>query len=84
MTTQAAPELTGVPAEDVPTGRFGRAELRLPEHITPCTPEEQARHLADLDAELSTIRVGVAIRRHTRRPMSHPVSPAQTHREKRS
>ncbi|MBD9703411.1 hypothetical protein IHE56_15235 [Streptomyces sp. ID01-12c] len=52
------------PAEDVPTGSFGRAEYRLLEHMTPCTPEEQARHLADLDEALSTIRVGDALRRH--------------------
>jgi hypothetical protein len=52
------------PAEDVPTGTFGRTEYRLPEHITPTPPEDQARHLADLDEALSTIRVGDALRRH--------------------
>ncbi|MDX3202097.1 hypothetical protein [Streptomyces scabiei] len=67
-----APTDTGehepVPDEDVPTGSFGRAEYRLPEHLTPTPPEEQARHLADLDEALSTIRVGDALRRHARQP----------------
>jgi hypothetical protein len=60
-------------AYDVPTGSFGRTEYRLPEHITPTTPEEQARHLADLDAALSTIRVGDALRRHPTRKERTPV-----------
>ncbi|MEI5522498.1 hypothetical protein WB388_18005 [Streptomyces brasiliscabiei] len=57
-----------VPAEDVPDGTFGRPPYRLPDHITPTPPEEQARHLADLDEALSTIRVGDAIRRHAKPP----------------
>jgi hypothetical protein len=63
-----------VPAEDVPTGNFGRAEYRLPEHLTPTPPEEQARHLADLDEALSTIRVGDALRRHRRARKEDPAS----------
>jgi hypothetical protein len=61
-------EHEAVPAEDVPDGTFGRPPYRLPEHLTPTPPEEQARHLADLDEALSTIRVGDALRRHTRAP----------------
>ncbi|QTU64254.1 hypothetical protein [Streptomyces scabiei] len=57
-------EHAAVPAEDVPDGTFGRPAYRLPDHITPTPPEEQARHLADLDEALSTIRVGAAMRRH--------------------
>jgi hypothetical protein len=61
-------EHVAVPAEDVPDGTFGRPPYRLPEHLTPTPPEEQARHLADLDEALSTIRVGDALRRHARAP----------------
>jgi hypothetical protein len=53
-----------VPAEDVPTGHFGNPRPGLPAHITPCTPEEQAAHLASLSAALSKFTVGAAIHRH--------------------
>lgn len=57
--------------EDVPDGTFGRAQLRLPEHFTPCTPEEQARHLAALGEALSGLAIGDIIRRHTRPGAAH-------------
>lgn len=53
-----------VPAEDVPDGTFGHARNRLPDHMTPCTLEEQARHFADLDRAVARFDVGAAIRRH--------------------
>ncbi|WP_405960573.1 hypothetical protein OG235_24575 [Streptomyces sp. NBC_00024] len=53
-----------VPAEDVPTGLFGRPLYRLPAHITPCTPAEQAAHLTELAEALCGFTVGAAIRRH--------------------
>lgn len=37
----------------------------LPPHITPCPPEEQAAHLAQLAEAVSGFAVGVAIRRHS-------------------
>lgn len=57
-----------VPAEDVPTGLFGRSAYRLPAHITPCTPAEQAAHLAELAEALCGFTVGAAIRRHAKPP----------------
>ncbi|MFF7259510.1 hypothetical protein ACFZCL_04340 [Streptomyces sp. NPDC008159] len=70
MTTVAATgehgqEQDGVPAEDIPSGRFGGARPALPAHITPCTPEEQAAHLLELAEAVSSFAVGDAIRRHT-------------------
>ncbi len=67
------PETHEAPAEDVPTGTFGRVLYRLPRHITPCTPTEQAAHLRELNEALCGFNVGVAIRRHTQRPPDpHP------------
>ncbi|GGX99075.1 hypothetical protein [Streptomyces fructofermentans] len=65
MTTHAEDQAAAeVPAEDVPDGTFGRARHRLPAHITPCTPEEQARHHADLDEALSGLAIGPLLHRH--------------------
>lgn len=46
--------LERVLAEELPTGTFGYARPPAPAHreIRPWTPEEQARHLADLEAAL--------------------------------
>lgn len=54
------------PPEDFPDGTFGHSRSRLPDHIKPCTPEEQARHHADLSEALSGLALGDIIRRHTR------------------
>lgn len=63
--TGEMPQHEQVPPEDVPSGTFGHAGPRLPDHIQPCTPQQQARHLADLDDAVSRWKVGAAIRRHT-------------------
>ena len=57
-----------VRAEDVPTGLFGRPLYRLPAHITPCTPAEQAAHFTELAEALCGFTVGAAIRRHAKHP----------------
>ncbi|KND29886.1 hypothetical protein [Streptomyces stelliscabiei] len=57
-----------MPAEDTPTGQFGGARPALPAHITPCSADEQAAHLADLSDALSGFVVGAAIRRHAKTP----------------
>lgn len=51
--TGEMPQHGQVPPEDVPSGTFGHAGPRLPDHIRPCTPQDQARHLADLDDAVS-------------------------------
>lgn len=72
MTAPTAPADSGehglVPAEDVPTGLFGRPLYRLPAHITPCTPAEQAAHFTELAEALCGFTVGAAIRRHAKPP----------------
>jgi hypothetical protein len=60
----SVPEFREHLAEDVPTGSFGGSRPPLPAHITPCTPDEQARHYADLADALCSFRVGDALRRH--------------------
>ncbi|MGW0795146.1 hypothetical protein [Streptomyces sp. NPDC002692] len=60
-------EQADVRAEDVPDGTFGHARHRLPEHMTPCTPDEQAQHLAALGAAVSGFRVGAALSRRRSR-----------------
>jgi hypothetical protein len=60
-------EHDAAPAEDVPTKSFGRPLYRLPAHITPCTPAEQAAHLTEMTEALCGFHVGAAIRRHTKR-----------------
>lgn len=64
--------VTEVPAEDVPDGTFGRAQPRLPDHIRPCTPDEQARHHADLSEALSGLAIGDLVRRQKQPPGSPP------------
>ncbi|MFF5001748.1 hypothetical protein ACFY3G_02875 [Streptomyces phaeochromogenes] len=54
--------------EDVPDGSFGHARhvrplVHLPPGFTPCTPAEQALHVAQLVDELASFAVGPAIRR---------------------
>ncbi|MEU4172139.1 hypothetical protein AB0F46_35310 [Streptomyces sp. NPDC026665] len=50
--------------EDVPDGTFGHARHRLPAHITPCTPAEQARHCRALNEALSGLSIRDLLRRH--------------------
>jgi hypothetical protein len=69
MTTVTAADEHGqeqddVPAEDIPNGRFGGPRPVLPDHITPCTPEEQAAHFLELAEALSGFVVGDALRRY--------------------
>lgn len=52
------------PAEDVPDGTFGHARVRLPDTFTPCTPAEQARHVAALLEGVAGFAVGPAMHRH--------------------
>lgn len=58
--TTTLPGEQAVPDEDRPNGAAWRKprpappETGLPAHIVPCTPEEQARHLADLADAIST------------------------------
>lgn len=59
-----------VPDEDHSTGAAWRAPqlqtvAALPSHIPPCTPEEQAEHVADLAAAICGFAVGVALRTST-------------------
>jgi hypothetical protein len=54
--------------EDIPSGRFGGPRPTLPDHITPCTPKEQAAHLLELTEALSGFVVGDALRRLARTP----------------
>lgn len=73
MTTAEMAETHEVPAEDVPTGTFGRVLYPLPRHTTPCTPTEQAAHLQELVEALCGFAVGDAMRRHAQRtPGPHP------------
>lgn len=51
--------------EDQPTGTFGHAEHRLPGHIRPWAPKEQARHFAELAEAISGWSVGAALNRRT-------------------
>ncbi|MFF3891351.1 hypothetical protein [Streptomyces sp. NPDC001914] len=51
--------------EDVPDGTFGHARHRLPAHITPCTPAEQARHYTDLSQALAGLSIRDLLRRHS-------------------
>jgi hypothetical protein len=56
-----------VPDEDHSTGTAWRAPHAepaavLPSHLTPCTPEEQAKHLATLAEGISGFHVGIALR----------------------
>jgi hypothetical protein len=60
-------EQDGPLTEDIPNGRFGGPRPTLPDHITPCAPEEQAAHLLELAEALSGFVVGDALRRHTQR-----------------
>ncbi|MFE9684134.1 hypothetical protein [Streptomyces sp. NPDC006285] len=55
--------------EDFPDGTFGHARpaSRLPEHFTPCTPDEQARHVEALLAGIADFAVGPAIEDHLER-----------------
>jgi hypothetical protein len=55
-----------VPDEDHSTGTSWRAprphsDVVLPPHLTPCTPEEQAEHFAELAAAIGDFHVGVAL-----------------------
>jgi len=65
-----APDL--VPNEDHSTGTAWRtpsappSAAALPEHITPCTSEEQAQHLAQLTEAIAGFSVGQALARHRR------------------
>ncbi|MFB7597221.1 hypothetical protein [Streptomyces sp. NPDC056160] len=66
MTTATA--TPAVPDEDHSTGTAWRTGPRppapaLPEHITPCTPAEQAEHLAVLTEAISGFAVGRALSR---------------------
>ncbi|MEW2567681.1 hypothetical protein [Streptomyces sp. NPDC047070] len=72
MTTHADDQAE-VPPEDFPDGTFGHARphIRLPEGFTPCTPDEQARHVADLLEDIADFAVGPAIHRHTRPGAAH-------------
>lgn len=79
MTThlqQRPPEVKqlAVPDEDHSTGAAWHAPQLtaavLPPHITPCPPEQQAEHLAQLAEAVSGFAVGVAIRRHCGRTSS--------------
>lgn len=60
MTTTVPSGEQAVPDEDHSTGTAWRThrptppQTGLPAHIVPCTPDEQARHLADLDEAIST------------------------------
>lgn len=57
-------ETPPVPDEDHSTGsvwradKHGQAAAGLPPHITPCTPQEQARHWAELCEAISGYVVG--------------------------
>ncbi len=68
MTTAEDQDEAEVWPEDFPDGTFGHARTRiqLPEHFTPCTPEEQARHQAALGEALSGLSIGAIMRRHNR------------------
>ncbi|MEU1496095.1 hypothetical protein [Streptomyces sp. NPDC005732] len=48
-----ATERGTVPDEDHSTGAAWRDPRALPPHMRPCTPEEQAQHVAELDEGLS-------------------------------
>lgn len=64
-------------AEAVPTGTFGHARPARRQHAEPApawTPEEQARHLAVLEAELD------AYDRHPRRPKLRVIDGQAAHR----
>ncbi|MDX3294652.1 hypothetical protein PV569_13140 [Streptomyces scabiei] len=78
MTAPAEAELgqehAAVPAEDVPDGTFGRPLYRLPAHITPCTPAEQAAHFTELAEALCGFSVGAAMRRHRSSRKEAPAS----------
>jgi hypothetical protein len=54
-------QVPGPVPEDFPSGRFGGP------HITPCTPEEQAEHLAVLADEMSMVSVADLMRRQAAR-----------------
>lgn len=56
-------------AEELPTGRFGgpyrpAPRPRLPQHLEPTTPEDAARHAADLDTAAAAFDTGRHARRH--------------------
>jgi hypothetical protein len=64
MSAVTTPE--SVPDEDHSTGTAWRAPhlvpaAVLPSHVTPCTPEEQAEHLATLAEGIAGFHVGLAL-----------------------
>ncbi|MYS44082.1 hypothetical protein GTY23_23185 [Streptomyces sp. SID5998] len=66
-----AAETPAVPDEDHSTGAAWRSPsptADLPAHITPCTPAEQARHMAVLTEALAGFSVGRALRSTTKEP----------------
>ncbi|WP_406365215.1 hypothetical protein [Streptomyces sp. NBC_00645] len=72
--SEEVPEV--VPDEDHSTGTAWRAPhiytpIVLPPHITPCTPDEQARHYAALSKALSGLSVRELLRRHTNSGADH-------------
>lgn len=54
------------PPEDFPDGSFGHA--RLPDRFSPCTPDEQARHVAALLEGVAGFAVGPALHRRKQPP----------------
>lgn len=61
-----------VPDEDHSTGTAWRTPhleptAVLPPHLTPCTAEEQAQHLATLAEGISGFHVGIALQANSKR-----------------